>query len=369
MAINTGLMKTYFSRDIKFWIYHFTMLSILVLVQMALSFFIRGGEELLVFNLLAMISWSIAFTVSVFYYRVKYRQKQWQDISIVKLIFFSIVLAIIHSQFVFIFFALTSLPFFWPDIYAFELLDSPNLSQSELFFKFYVGNTISTSLFLFTWMFLYIGITNARRAKSSELDNLRLQNSLKGAQLSSLANQLNPHFLFNSLNNIRFMIHENAELADTMITSLSEVLRYSLESSEHEKRLLSKEVEVIQRYIEIVNIQFEDRLNFEMDIPERLMSMSVPPMILQMLIENAVKHGLEQMQHGGSISLIANSNAENIEFKVVNDVPEKGSLESNSTGLGLNNIQQRLALLYSGNASIEAKKVDNTFEVTICLPR
>lgn len=368
MTISKELVLSFFSKDFKFWIYHFTMLFILVFLQLALSFFMRGGDELLVFSLFAMGSWAIGFTITVFYYRVKYRQKQWQEISIVKLIFFSIVLAIIYANIIFFFFLLISIVYFWTEIYAIEVQHSPSLSQSELFFKVYVGNITSTSLFLFTWMFLYIGITNARSAKLSQLDNLRLQNSLKGAQLSSLSNQLNPHFLFNSLNNIRFMIHENAELADNMITSLSEVLRYSLESSEHEKCLLSKEVEVIQRYIEIINIQFEERLDFNMEIPDTLMTITVPPMVLQMLIENAVKHGLEQMQHGGRISLVASSQPQYIEFKVVNDIPEKGSIESNSTGLGLKNIQQRLALLYSDKASIEAKKVDNTFEVTICLP-
>jgi LytS/YehU family sensor histidine kinase len=244
----------------------------------------------------------------------------------------------------------------------------PELTSQKLLLKIYFGNIFSSSFLIIAWSFIYIGITNARKAKASQLDNLRLQNNLKEAQLSSLSNQLNPHFLFNSLNNIRFMIHENAEQADNMITALSEVLRYSLESSQHEKRLLSKEVEVIQRYIEIVNIQFEDRLNFTMDIPDSLMDMPVPPMFLQMLIENAVKHGLEQMQHGGDISVTAVSRAENTEFCVVNDIPENGSSESNSTGLGLKNIQQRLSLLYAGNASIEAKQVANKFQVKICLP-
>lgn len=361
-------ISEFFPKESKFWLYHWGMMSVLVLAQIVLSIFARDQYELFWYNFLSITVWAFSFTIAVLYYRFCYIKRQWQRAPIVTLIIISMVFSIFAAHFVFGVFAGISLPIFWDELYAFGIKNSPNLTEKKLLFNFYVGNVVSTSIFIFAWAFLYIGITNARSAKLSQLDNLRLQNSLKEAQISSLSNQLNPHFLFNSLNNIRFMIHENAEQADNMITALSEVLRYSLESSEHEKRLLSKEVEVILRYIEIVNIQFEDRLKFTMDIPDDLMDLTVPPMLLQMLIENAVKHGLEQMQHGGEISLSAVSRDGHVEFVVTNDIPDKGNYESGSTGIGLKNIQQRLALLYSESASIDAKQVGNKFQVNICLP-
>ena len=368
MLIKRHQIPEFFSKDVTFWAYHFSMLSILVLVQLILVYILRGGDQLLMYNLFEIGIWSIIFSLAVLFYRYLYHQKQWHDLYIVKLIFFSIVLAIVMSHLVFFFFAITLFPFFWSDLYHFEISQYPDIGHLELLFRYYVGNIISTSLFMVVWMFLYIGITNRRAAKLSQLDNLRLQNSLKEAQLVGLSNQLNPHFLFNSLNNIRFMIHENAEQADNMITSFSEVLRYSLESSQHEKRGLRKEVEIIERYIEIVNIQFEDRLNFKMDIDENLLEMSVPPMLFQMLVENAVKHGLEQMQNGADIIVSAAPKADHVEFNVMNQTPNGGSKDTNSTGLGLKNIRQRLALLYANKASIDITRNKNTFNVKICLP-
>jgi sensor histidine kinase YesM len=366
MTITSNI--SFFPKESKFWLYHLGMLSVLAVLQVLINSSLSTGGELFWFHVIDFTIWLTAYTIAVLYYRICYKKRQWQDKSTVMLIFISMILSVVFAHLMFGINSAITLPIYWDEFYAQKIIESPNLTESQLLIRLYIANIISSSIFILAWVFLYMGITNARTAKLSQLDNLRLQNSLKEAQLSTLSNQLNPHFLFNSLNNIRFMIHENAEQADNMITALSEVLRYSLESSEHEKRLLSKEIEVILRYIEIVNIQFEDRLNFTMDVPEDLMGLTVPPMLLQMLIENAVKHGLEQLQHGGYITLSATKNSNYVEFRVINDIPEKDDYESNSTGLGLKNIQQRLELLYSDKASIETKRIDNEFEAKIRLP-
>lgn len=105
---------------------------------------------------------------------------------------------------------------------------------------------------------LYVGITSRRKTKQIEVVNLRLQNSLKEAELSSLSNQLNPHFLFNVLNNIRFMIHEDAINAEKMLMSLSGVLRYSLDSSKNDLVPLIEELDISRSYIDLIQIQFEE---------------------------------------------------------------------------------------------------------------
>lgn len=361
--------NTVVPKDLSFWLYHGGAISALVILQMAISFIARGGFELFLFSFFAMTTWSFAFTISVLGFRYCYIVKQWHDLPITKLILIVIGLAIAFSHYIFYFMSLLTLPEYWSEIYAIELRESPNISETKLFFKFYLSNIIATCLYTVAWVFLYLGITNARSAKESQLDNLNLQNSLKEAQLSGLSNQLNPHFLFNSLNNIRFMIHENADQADNMITSLSEVLRYSLESSEHEKRPLSQEVQVILNYIDIVNIQYEERLQFSIDINDELMNLLVPPMMLQLLIENAVKHGLEHLQEGGSIALSATTYTDSVEFTVVNDIPQEASLPKQSTGIGLKNIQQRLALLYGSKAGIKTDNFGKQFRVRINLPR
>lgn len=344
------------------------MIVLLNVMQFALSFIAGAGADLFTFNIIAMTAWSVAFSVSMLFYRYHYAQKRWNDLPITKFILTSFIFSIGVAHVVTLFYVVLTFPYFWNDIYAYRVSEAPNISEAKVFFEIYVGNVSGTTLFSLGWIFLYVGITKDRSAKASLLDNLRLQNSLKEAQISSLSNQLNPHFLFNSLNNIRFMIHENAQQADNMITSLSEVLRYSLESSQHEKRPLSKELEVISRYIDIVNIQYEDRLKFKKDISDDLMDMSLPPMLLQMLLENAVKHGLEHLKEGGKITLSATQEGEDALFVVVNDVPKPAPVKSNSTGLGLENIRQRLALIYGKNASLTVQALDATFKASIKLP-
>ena len=216
---------------------------------------------------------------------------------------------------------------------------------------------------------LYIGITSRRKTKQVEIDNLRLQNSLKEAELSSLSNQLNPHFLFNALNNIRFMIHEDADNAEKMLMSLSGVLRYSLESSKNEKVPLKEELEISRLYIDLIKIQFEHRLQFEIDIPDALLACHLPPMVLQMLLENAVKHGLENIREGGKIEVDAALESQIMTLRVCNDLPTDYAEKQSEPGIGLFNIDQRLDLLYAGRGSLETDIVGNRFCVTVTIPQ
>jgi LytS/YehU family sensor histidine kinase len=120
---------------------------------------------------------------------------------------------------------------------------------------------------------------------------------------NQLASQLNPYFLFNSLNNIRFMLHENASLADSNIVALSEILRYALESAQHTKVRLSRELDIVRRYVEIVRAQYEDRLRFTLHAEPAHEACLVPPMALHLLVENAVKHGLDHLRDGGLLAV------------------------------------------------------------------
>jgi LytS/YehU family sensor histidine kinase len=192
---------------------------------------------------------------------------------------------------------------------------------------------------------------------------------LREAQLSSLANQVNPHFLFNALNNIRFMIHENPKYADRMITELSEMLRYSLESSKKDKVMLSEEIAMIEHFIDIVKIQLEERLQFSMAIPQSLYPYLVPPMMLQMLVENAIKHGLDNLRKGGRLHIAGREDKNDIVFDITNDSTTVHNKLQENMGIGLNNIEQRLKLLYSDQASLSVTKSENEFSVLIRLPK
>jgi LytS/YehU family sensor histidine kinase len=124
---------------------------------------------------------------------------------------------------------------------------------------------------------------------------LELESNLKESQLNTLKGQINPHFMFNSLNNIRGLMLEDVTAARNMLTSLSETLRYSLTKSESNSIALEDELDMVKNYIELSKIQLESRLQFESFIDENSLSTQIPPMIIQMLIENAIKHGISNL--------------------------------------------------------------------------
>lgn len=261
-----------------------------------------------------------------------------------------------------------TVPFFW---YHFQSVNAvPALLNPRDFIPSQILNLWKiTQLFISAWAFVYISILMKKNVKESELSNLRLQNSLKEAQLNSLSSQLNPHFLFNALNNIRFMMHEDVRAADTMITSISEILRHSLESNKKEKVTIDHEMDIIKKYIGLSKIQLENRLRFSLSIPSAVQHCLIPPMLLQILIENAIKHGIDNIQGGGELKLEVLEMDHHLVCSIINDVPAIEKHNPAYTGIGLKNIQQRLALLYGDNASLELLKSSTNFQAVIKLPK
>jgi LytS/YehU family sensor histidine kinase len=154
-----------------------------------------------------------------------------------------------------------------------------------------------------------------------------------------------------------------------MVTSLSEILRYSLESSQKEKVRLEEEITIIERYIAIMKSQLEDRLDFQLQIPENLNDYLIPPMILQILIENGIKHGLENIQQGGELTLSCDEDVHKLHFQIINDLPKKPITKTPSTGIGLKNIRKRLELLYGNNGDLVISKTQDKFIVILTIPK
>jgi two-component system, LytTR family, sensor kinase len=206
------------------------------------------------------------------------------------------------------------------------------------------------------WLFIVLTLKFVYYIKEVKLKQVQLEASLKESQLNTLKGQVNPHFMFNSLNNIRGLILEDTNKSREMITRLSEMLRYSLTKNDVNAIELSDELEMVDNYVAISKIQMEERLLFEKTIDVNLNGIKIPPMIIQMLVENATKHGISNLKNGGIIKLNIKQKAKKLLIEVCNS--GKLSIDSKSTQLGLKNIQQRLALLYKGDASfnLEEKK-------------
>jgi sensor histidine kinase YesM len=360
------MQVSFFPRDKQFWQYHLSVILLIEVVTLLTTFLWSVRVTLEVISSVIVI---VLLTINALSFRYFYLRNDWKSLSIGKLTVLSFVYGTLTSLVVTAILVAITGPFYLPELIANQLEYKPDTNAIEAFIRFTYGHMLQQQLFICAWIFIYIAVTNSRRAKNAELNNLRLQNSLKEATLTSLANQLNPHFLFNTLNNIRFMVHENPQHADEMITSLSDILRYSLESSQKDKLRISEEVEIIDRYLDIIKVQFEDRVHIDIDIPEIIHDYFLPPMVLQMLIENAVKHGLNNIQHGGKLQVKTIVKKDELIFIVINNIPQDSKKTTVNTGIGLNNIKQRLLLLYGQNAHLNINKTDSQFEVMLTMPK
>ncbi|MDY8134297.1 sensor histidine kinase [Aquimarina sp. 2201CG5-10] len=229
-----------------------------------------------------------------------------------------------------------------------------------------IANYINTFIIIFLWLILYFSIGSIIKGQQGKVERLKLESTLRESQLNTLKGQVNPHFMFNSLNNIRGLMLEDVHKSREMITKLSELLRYSLNSDKVDEISLQKELETVNNYIELSKIQFEKRLTYQEKIEEGLLNIKVPPMLIQMLIENAIKHGIANQIKGGLVKLTIHKENGALCIKVMNT----GKLVDNkvSTKIGLQNISERLRLLYGGSSSFTLEEENEDVIAIIKIP-
>lgn len=356
----------FFPRDKTFWLYHGSVLLLLSVKQVVDTLLWRSDVAL---NIIGGLLWLPLLTLAVLYYRHLYKKHQLHQLDMGKTLGLVVSYGLVAGFLGAAVMLGLILPFFWQDLLQHEAVISQKITLTKVILELLVSNSLQTTLFICAWIFTYISITGKRRIRETELANLHLQNSLREAQLSSLTNQLNPHFLFNALNNIRFMIHENPRNAEQMIIALSDMLRYSLEGSKRDKVPLHEELTIIEDYIAIMRVQLEDRLTFRMDMADNLDNCLVPPMMLQILVENAIKHGLDNRRQGGALSLVGTVTGDKLLLIISNDMADNNSKNTANTGIGLNNIRQRLKLLYGDSSNMTSTQDNDQFIIRITLPR
>lgn len=196
-----------------------------------------------------------------------------------------------------------------------------------------------------------------------------LQSQQIEAQLSALNAQIEPHFLFNTLASVDYLIETDPARASTMQKNLIQYLRAALPQMREGSTTLGKELALVRSYLEILKVRMEDRLQFAITVPQGLMSAQFPPMILQSLVENAIKHALEPKPEGGSITVTADIANGSLRVTVADTGLGFGAAGKPGTGVGLANVRERIAALYSGRAkfTIEANSPSGTI-ATIEVP-
>lgn len=212
------------------------------------------------------------------------------------------------------------------------------------------------SITVFLWETIYFGVHYFERYQRLEVEGLRLAVVAKDAQLQALLSQVNPHFMFNCLNSLRGLIVEDPARAQSMVTELSNMLRYSLQSGRTETVPLETELEAVTAYLKLEAIRLEERLRVRIEVDPESLETRIPPMLLQTLVENGVKHGVARLPGGGEIRVASQVANRAVKIQVQNS----GQLGdgAGSTRLGLDNARERLKLLYGNAASIVLRNYD-----------
>ena len=216
------------------------------------------------------------------------------------------------------------------------------------------------------WNIIYFGFKYFQNYKKAEINSLRYLAASKDSELSSLKAQLNPHFMFNSMNSIRALIDEDPAKAKNAITQLSGILRNTLLMNKNKLILLSEEINLVKDYLHLEDIRYEERLSYEFKIEKEANSCYIPPFIIQSQVENAIKHGISKLPGNGKINIEAFILNNSLKIKVSNT--GKISNETPLTGVGFKNSIQRLDLLYGKEGQILIGEEGGLVVVEINIP-
>jgi len=210
--------------------------------------------------------------------------------------------------------------------------------QFQLALPFAIALEIVNCAFLFiAWLTIYFTVVALREHRSAQLKQSELTRALQLAELRLLKSQLNPHFLFNALNTVRSLIGDNPARAQDAVTRLAKTLRYTLTSPQDELVTLSQELDIVADYLHV---------------PDDAAGVHLPVMLLQTLMENAIKHGIAQLPSGGLVRVSATVQSETLVLEVENPRPP-ARVRTSQEGVGLQNARDRLRLLFGARASLE----------------
>ena len=230
-------------------------------------------------------------------------------------------------------------------------------------YYFHQGLTIYwTTLVVAHALYYYRGL------RKGEAQTARLTAQLAQAQLQALKMQIHPHFLFNTLNSIAALLHKDVEAADRMIARLGDFLRLTLKSSDTQTVDFEQELEFLKCYLDIEHIRFQDRLTVDLDIAPNALKATVPNLILQPIVENAVRHGVARQTAHGHITIRARRERERLIMTVEDNGPGLKA-QSNSSGIGISNTRARLEQFYGSDFSFQiANSTERGASVTLDVP-
>ncbi len=214
---------------------------------------------------------------------------------------------------------------------------------------------INVSSIVFAWNLIYFSVHYFENYKKAEIESLIWEAAVKDFELKTLKSQLNPHFMFNALNSIRALIEEDPAGAQTAVTKLSNILRYSLKIERSETVTLEDELQTVSDYLALEAIRFEERLKYRLDVEPASTGVMIPPMMIQTLVENGLKHGISKRTQGGEVVITSRV----FDYKLIIQIRNSGQINSkdlqSNSGFGINNTKHRLSILYGEDAYFSIK--------------
>ncbi|GGK61722.1 histidine kinase [Rufibacter glacialis] len=249
-----------------------------------------------------------------------------------------------------------------------QMVFTGSYTWKQMEFSILLLYSVNGIMVLSAWSAFYFAFQAIQRWKVKEVETLKLQLSLKEAELEAIRSQLNPHFLFNSLNNIRSLVLEDPAKAREMITRLSAMLRYVIGYNRNHLVPVAQELEFLEHYVALEKIHFEEKLAFTSELGPGVMAAAIPPLGIQLLVENAIKHGIGTQVKGGQIHLSLHRQNGHLQVQVEN-TGLLGNPASGPGGIGIQRLLERVAhsLDQTGTFSL-AQTTDHGVTATLTLP-
>jgi two-component system LytT family sensor kinase len=254
-------------------------------------------------------------------------------------------------------------------IMAIDALDLVSPKNKKLdFYQRLMDQTLDFGFLIIPWTLIYYFYHYVENSRKQQLDTLKLEALVKELELKTIKAHINPHFIFNALNSIRALVDENPARARTAITELSNILRSSMQAEKLETVTFEKELNIVKDYLALEHIRFEDRLQIEYDIDEDTLDQPIPPMMLQTLVENAIKHGISRQVDGGKVKIISDFKDDFHELVILNTGYLNGAMNGDS-GFGLTSTRNRLQILFGQKANFDIREVNgNTVQARVLIP-
>lgn len=228
---------------------------------------------------------------------------------------------------------------------------------------------LNLSSIILIWTLIYFSVHYFENYKKAEIESLIWEAAVKDFELKTLKSQLNPHFMFNALNSIRALIKIDPANAQAAVTHLSNLLRYSLKIERNETVPLEEEIQTVKDYLALEKIRFEERLMYNFSIDESSLKIEIPPMMIQTLVENGIKHGISRKQEGGEISISTKVKDSVLIINIENSGDFDPAALQASTGFGISNTKHRLNLLYGEKGLFKIQTInENKVSVEIKIP-